>query len=549
MNRYSIKFISLVLLLALNASGLLAIGEALAYFSDNEDSLGNGFSAGTLNFSLNNTSFNKRIKLSEKLFLSSVLTNSGTLDWQYVPGIEQADGSSDNFCNSLILNAELNGVEKYDGNLMSFSLPASSNTIGTWNFEVELPVDAGGIKQGDACVFDFVFEGWQENITDYGDGGFSDEEKIRVNLTADMIVLNEFLPNPDPSANGLDYGDDDSIMPDGEWIEIYNNGTDNIDLSEWYIKDQDNNIRDITNLNIDIGSAIIGANGSGTEWLVVYMNGELLNNEGDTIYFYDSSGNLIDSYSYDLSGYCELEPSPGGENNTTTNGDCQGIVPENKSYARIPDGIGDWIDPIPTPGTPNKLSINETQTIVEVEKEIEFLPPVAKIETSSPVPVEIITNTTTTDVVVTDIIVPIASTTEIVMNEATTTKPIIEVATTTTPIIIIATTTTVVAEIIEVTEQPIIEPIEELIPMKGSTPVEEAIVEEAFIEEFIEEIEVVEEVVEESVEETPIIEEIITEETPVIKEELVILIDSNPVLDGNNQDSSDNQDSEDNITE
>jgi hypothetical protein len=230
-----------------------------------------------------------------------------------------------------------------------------------------------------------------------------------------------------------------------------------------------------------------------------------------------------------------------------------GAVPVDKSYARIPDGIGEWIDPIPTPGTPNKLSANEIQTTFLAEEEIEVLPSVIELETSIPVPVEVIVNTTTTDFVTTEIVVPIATTAEIVVNEATTTEPIVEVATTTTPTIIIATTTTVVAEIIEVIEQPmielIIEPIEGLISIEGSAPVEEAIVEEVLIEEFIGEIEVVEDVVEELVEETPIIEEIITEETPAIEEESIILVDSDPVLDGNNQDSFDNQDSEDNVSE
>jgi len=48
MNKLSIKFISLVLLVALNASGLLAVGETLAYFSDNENSSSNIFQAGIL---------------------------------------------------------------------------------------------------------------------------------------------------------------------------------------------------------------------------------------------------------------------------------------------------------------------------------------------------------------------------------------------------------------------------------------------------------------------------------------------------------------------
>ena len=45
-----------------------------------------------------------------------------------------------------------------------------------------------------------------------------------------------------------------------------------------------------------------------------------------------------------------------------------GLVPVDKSYARIPDGIGDWIDPIPTPGTPNKSDIKHMTTIRTVQE-------------------------------------------------------------------------------------------------------------------------------------------------------------------------------------
>ncbi len=34
------------------------------------------------------------------------------------------------------------------------------------------------------------------------------------------------------------------------------------------------------------------------------------------------------------------------------------VAPENKSYARIPDGFGAFVDPVPTPGEPNKLEEN-----------------------------------------------------------------------------------------------------------------------------------------------------------------------------------------------
>ena len=52
MKKLLIKFISLFVAIALNASGLLAIGNTFAYFSDIETSNANIYQAGILNFSL-----------------------------------------------------------------------------------------------------------------------------------------------------------------------------------------------------------------------------------------------------------------------------------------------------------------------------------------------------------------------------------------------------------------------------------------------------------------------------------------------------------------
>jgi len=182
------------------------------------------------------------------------------------------------------------------------------------------------------------------------------------------IVLNEFLPHPSGTNPdyGFDFGEDNDLMPKGEWIEIYNKtGGKAVDLSGWYIKDQEGSIVNITSSNTNTGSTIIGANGLGNEWLVVYMNGAILNNDSEAIYLYDIFGNLIDSYSYNLSSYCALEPTPGDPNDGTASGSCPTEIPGNKSYARVPDGTGAWFDPIPTPGVQNKLE----EIIIEENQE------------------------------------------------------------------------------------------------------------------------------------------------------------------------------------
>ena len=48
-----------------------------------------------------------------------------------------------------------------------------------------------------------------------------------------------------------------------------------------------------------------------------------------------------------------------------------GTVPVDKSYARIPDGSSNWVDPIPSPGKPNVLENEQPQEVVEAVQSTE----------------------------------------------------------------------------------------------------------------------------------------------------------------------------------
>jgi hypothetical protein len=168
------------------------------------------------------------------------------------------------------------------------------------------------------------------------------------------VVLNEFLPNPHGIEYGFDFGNDSSDMPQGEWVELYNNDNVKHDLTGWYIRDEldsESHQIFINSENTNLATTTIEANG----WLVVYMNKAFFNNGGDTVRLFNANDELVDSHNYDNSNYCDLEPTPGEENVDNPSGSCTS-VPENKAFARIPDGTGDWVDPIPTPGQANRLT-------------------------------------------------------------------------------------------------------------------------------------------------------------------------------------------------
>src|SRR3989344_3082217 len=458
-----VKIAVILLIVGLNWIGLSTVIGTSAYFNDIETSSGNAHVAGSLDFALSSYKYERSIGLDETVSKSSVLVNSGGMDFQYTLEAEEVS-DDDGFCDILNLQAKLNGIEKYDGNLMSL-ITSTSTTLGTWKFNIELPVDEDSFTNGEKCQFDIVFKGWQTNIASYGDGGFSDEERINFTLTAGkMVVLNEFLPRPDGVAYGFDFGNDSSNMPQGEWIELYNNSTQAVDLSGWYTRDAtngDGNKVFITVLNTSPATTTIGGKG----WLVVYMNKPILNNTGDTVRLFDASNNLIDSHSYDDPDFCEIEPTPGNENSTDASGSC-GSVPHNKSYARIPDGIGEWVDPVPTPGKANVIenpsifpSFSETLELMK-SAIIEFvLDEEEMMASTSP---EIIASSSI------EIIEP--SPESLMVETATTTETIVPDATEQTPseeIVIITEEQPAIEEQPVVVEEPII--IEQPVPSQADS--------------------------------------------------------------------------------
>jgi uncharacterized membrane protein YgcG len=361
-----LKILVFSVIVGLNWAGLSAVGQTFSFFSDNEGSIENSFQATILDFSITNKHIEDFIgmeALSNIESASVVTKKTGSLNIQYEVYAEKISGD-DNFCNALTMEVEHNGVEEYDGPPLSFSA-ATTTLLGTWELELDLPASATNVVHGAECNVDLVFKGWRDDAVTFEESGFTDEERIELRLTSRMIVLNEFLPNPEGEAYGYDFGDDDSTMPQGEWVELYNNSDLSYSLAGWYIWDDsgDNaNKVEITTANTDSSSTVIGAH----DWLVVYMNKEVFDNDGDTVKLFNQNDKLVDSYTYTDNDYCEIEPTPGEGNTSDTDGSCGG-VPPNKSYARIPDGIGYWVDPIPTPGSMNRVEEDILEIIPEEE--------------------------------------------------------------------------------------------------------------------------------------------------------------------------------------
>ncbi len=141
------------------------------------------------------------------------------------------------------------------------------------------------------------------------------------------IVLNEFLANPTSDWDGDLVND----TTGDEWVELYNYGSTSVNISSWYINDS------VAKRYTFPGNTEIRTGGF---YIAFGSNQSLgLNNGGDTIKLYNSSGILIDSYIYVTS---DLDYSIG----------------------RVPDGACNWTTfSEPTPGYTNgglpRIVINE----------------------------------------------------------------------------------------------------------------------------------------------------------------------------------------------
>lgn len=140
------------------------------------------------------------------------------------------------------------------------------------------------------------------------------------------VVINEFVPNPE--------GADNAAKPGGEWVELFNPTAALMDVAGWVLYDNANtHALPITTLNTNTGGTTIPAGG----YLVVYRDEDsdfgLNNTGGDAVRLFTkhigSGGVLVDSHTYTAD------------------------APDGKSFARIPDGAANWIDPEPTPGGAN----------------------------------------------------------------------------------------------------------------------------------------------------------------------------------------------------
>ena len=408
LRKLSVKLFAVALIVSLNGFALSQVGYTMGYYNDTESSNDNTFTGGILDIVLSNTEFDGVISNSsgdQSQFATNVSLVDGSLLTQYDVEYEMTGGNA-SMCDVLALSAA-HDAPLYSGALTSFSVSTTTD-FGLWSFAISV-LSGQSVNPGETCEFDFIYKAWIDGVPSFETSGYNDEERFHIVINAaeaeTSVVINEFLPNPDgplcsdPDNTDCDSGDPDFIfdfgtdsddMPQGEWVELYNLTGSDIDLTGWYTQDASGGVgnTDITNLNTLPATTIIPANG----YLVIYMNKPVWNNTGDTVKLFNASDVLQDSYAYTSDyDYCYLTPTPGEVNDETPSGediDCTpgATIPGNKSYARIPNGTGPFVDPVPTPGVRNSLDeANAPEIPVEVIEEIP-VPEPAPVPEPEPTP-------------------------------------------------------------------------------------------------------------------------------------------------------------------
>jgi hypothetical protein len=304
---------------------------SLAFFSDTETSASQRFGAAELLFSEDyddqELQVGPGLATSHEFVLPVSFTTSSVSN-KYDVSVTFATGHVE-LCDALALQTTL-GAESSTGYFESFA-SAPYSEVGEVVMSVLYDDTKRAIPHNATCTAEVAVEAWQEGMSK-ATAGYRDKKTFSITITAQMVVLNEVLARPNTI---------DTQVPNVEFIELYNNSDFPLDVLGFNITELTaggvvtNHF--IANIATAPASALIAYNGSLST--IVPAHGHLalkyrgsssyLNDSGDTIALIDTGTNeVIDLYSY-------------------------GAAVIGKSDARIPDGVGAWIDPIPTPNQEN----------------------------------------------------------------------------------------------------------------------------------------------------------------------------------------------------
>jgi len=313
MKKFLIKGLILIIILALPPQGV-----SMSFFSDTETASGNTFSAGCWGDPSTPT----------LIYPDDGYVAGQGSDWLSNPYMDWDDswacpGKTVTYQYESYHDEGLNSLAYVSGVLPTSEIPAPGTPNGTYYWRVRAH---NGDNWSDWSDVWLLIVDRSIPSTTLGSANNPIGDPATSPPETPEVVINEILPNP---SSGQD------------WIELYNRSDTVVDLASWKVSELSNpqttpseNFYDISSLTTNTGLTTISPHG----WLVIYFSGYELDNDGDTVAFYNDLDVLQDTHTYSET------------------------VPPDKSIARYPDGSDAWYDPIPTPGGPNLL---ETESDLE----------------------------------------------------------------------------------------------------------------------------------------------------------------------------------------
>ena len=160
----------------------------------------------------------------------------------------------------------------------------------------------------------------------------SEHANGRSTACSGYVCINEVIPNP----NGLDAG----TYPDGEWFELHNSGTVDVDLTGWKVTTSASKT-----LNFDSNTIVGYQAGNASTWTISPGEYVVIARNGDNNFYMTNTGmsmTLVDS------------------NNNNLHQATWGSVLSGKSYEQDPaSATANWIQTSnPTPGQVNSATVS-----------------------------------------------------------------------------------------------------------------------------------------------------------------------------------------------
>lgn len=173
-----------VLMLLITAPTLLYQGSTLSFFSDSEVSTGNTFAAGPLDFTVSPDHPSATLIAGQtgETFVMTLAPGAGSLPFQYkVSGAASGNAA---FCAAI--TASGGAPLPFSGSAGAIST-ADTASLSPWSLTLTLPSGAPGVVDGQMCILDLTYQGYQEG----GIAGteYHDTEHVILTLTADPPLI------------------------------------------------------------------------------------------------------------------------------------------------------------------------------------------------------------------------------------------------------------------------------------------------------------------------------------------------------------------------